>query len=45
MKHIPILILALCGFIQAAEPFMEKQDLFIVGEDPAYALYHIPGAS
>ncbi len=43
MKHIPILILALCGFIQAAEPFMEKQDLFIVGEDPAYALYHIPG--
>jgi sialidase-1 len=22
---------------------MEKQDLFIVGEDPAYQLYHIPG--
>lgn len=27
----------------AAEPFLEKQDLFIVGEDPAYKLYHIPG--
>ena len=43
MKHIPILILALCGFIQAAEPFIVKQDLFIVGDDPAYSLYHIPG--
>jgi sialidase-1 len=27
----------------AAEPFMEKQDLFRVGEDPAYNIYHIPG--
>lgn len=27
----------------AAEPFMEKQDLFTVGEDPAYNIYHIPG--
>ena len=43
MKHIPTLILALCGFIQAAEPFIVKQDLFIVGDDPAYSLYHIPG--
>lgn len=27
----------------AAQPFIEKQDLFIVGDDPAYKLYHIPG--
>lgn len=27
----------------AAEPFMEKQDLFKVGDDPAYNIYHIPG--
>jgi sialidase-1 len=27
----------------AAEPFLEKIDLFTVGEDPAYKIYHIPG--
>ncbi len=27
----------------AAEPFIEKQDLFRVGEDPAFNIYHIPG--
>ena len=27
----------------AAEPFIEKADLFKVGEDPAYKIYHIPG--
>ena len=27
----------------AAEPLIEKQDLFVVGEDPAYNIYHIPG--
>ncbi len=27
----------------AADPLLEKQDLFVVGEDPAYSLYHIPG--
>lgn len=27
----------------AAEPFIEKQDLFVVGDDPAYNIYHIPG--
>lgn len=26
-----------------AEPFLEKQDLFTVGDDPAYNIYHIPG--
>lgn len=29
--------------LPAAEPFMEKLDLFTVGEDPAYNIYHIPG--
>lgn len=27
----------------AAEPFLEKQNLFQVGDDPAYSIYHIPG--
>lgn len=37
---------ALCvtlGNSRAVEPFIEKLDLFTVGEDPAYKLYHIPG--
>lgn len=29
--------------LPAAEPFLEKQDLFTVGDDPAYTIYHIPG--
>lgn len=31
------------GDFHGAEPFLEKQDLFRVGDDPAYQLYHIPG--
>ncbi len=27
----------------AAEPMLEKVDLFVVGDNPAYQLYHIPG--
>lgn len=27
----------------ANEPFIEKQDIFVAGEDPAYNIYHIPG--
>ncbi len=27
----------------AAEPFIEKADLFTVGDNPAYNVYHIPG--
>lgn len=42
MKHLASLLL-LCGTLAAAEPFIEKQDLFIVGDNPAYQLYHIPG--
>jgi len=37
---------ALCGALSAtllAEPFLETQDLFAAGEDPAFKTYHIPG--
>jgi sialidase-1 len=37
------LFLLLFSSAHAAEPYLEKQDLFLVGEDPAYQLYHIPG--
>ncbi len=43
MKHIAALIITLSGPLHAAEPFIDKQDLFIVGDNPAYSLYHIPG--
>jgi sialidase-1 len=43
MKQISFLIIILSGLLSAAEPFINKQDLFIVGENPAYSLYHIPG--
>ncbi|MEQ1827451.1 MAG: sialidase family protein [Pirellula sp.] len=35
--------LMLTGWSGADEPFLEKQDLFQVGEDPAFNIYHIPG--
>jgi len=38
-----LLTLALSLHAFAAEPFIEKLDLFTVGEDPAYQIYHIPG--
>ncbi len=42
-RHL-LLTLALATFAaRAAEPFVEKLDLFKVGEDPAYNIYHIPG--
>lgn len=37
------LLLAAAATLPAAEPFLEKQDLFTVGDDPAYNIYHIPG--
>jgi hypothetical protein len=43
MKLAYVITIALSGLLTAAEPFIEKQDLFTVGEDPAYSLYHIPG--
>jgi sialidase-1 len=44
--RLPILCFALAfsaSPIRAAEPFLEKIDLFAVGEDPAFHIYHIPG--
>jgi sialidase-1 len=45
MKITPLFFLALtlCGALRAAEPFITKQDLFTVGNDPAFKTYHIPG--
>jgi sialidase-1 len=34
---------ALCGSALHAAPILEKQDLFTVGDDPAFKIYHIPG--
>ena len=45
MKIAPLFLLlaSLCAVPRAAEPFLEKQDLFKVGDNPAYNIYHIPG--
>ena len=43
MKLAYVIIFALSGLLAAAEPIIEKQDLFTAGEDPAYKIYHIPG--
>lgn len=37
------LLAGLCGPLRAAAPFLEKQDLFTSGDNPAYRIYHIPG--
>lgn len=43
MKLTSAIVFALSGLLAAAEPFIEKQDVFKVGDDPAYNIYHIPG--
>ena len=43
MKTIAILFAYISGLAFSAEPFIEKQDLFKVGDDPTYKVYHIPG--
>lgn len=43
MKLATLFTFALGGLLAAAEPFIEKRDLFVAGEDPAYNIYHIPG--
>lgn len=42
---LPVLAIfcAVCGQSVSAEPFIEKQDLFTVGDNPAFKTYHIPG--
>jgi sialidase-1 len=41
MKYL--LLAVVSSVAAAATPFMETQDLFRAGEDPAYNIYHIPG--
>jgi len=43
MRLTFVLTLLLIASLRAAEPFIEKIDLFVSGEDPAYKVYHIPG--
>jgi len=47
LVRLLLLLLAVCilhaASGRAAEPFFESQDLFTVGDDPAFSLYHIPG--
>lgn len=43
MKTLVFTSLLLGSALSAAEPFIEKQDLFQVGDNPAYNIYHIPG--
>src|SRR6187200_431382 len=43
MKSRLFIFLCLCVAATAADPFIEKLDLFKVGDDPAYKIYHIPG--
>jgi sialidase-1 len=40
---LPLIFLALVTAATAAEPFLEKQDLFKVGDNSAFNIYHIPG--
>ena len=43
MKFLLLLLSLLTVTANAAEPFIEKLDLFKTGDDPAYKIYHIPG--
>lgn len=46
MSRILFLLIGLLGVHcgnAPAEPLLEKQDLFTVGDDPAFNIYHIPG--
>jgi sialidase-1 len=43
MKSMLIAALFVCTSLRAAGPFIDKQDLFKVGDDPDFKLYHIPG--
>ena len=38
-----LFLAALMPGLRAAAPFIEKQDLFTSGDNPAYHIYHIPG--
>ena len=43
MKALLTTLLLAISTLTASEPFIEKQDLFTVGDHPGYSIYHIPG--
>ncbi len=42
-RHLLATLLIAASTAAAAEPWVEKIDLFTVGDNPAHQLYHIPG--
>jgi sialidase-1 len=43
LTRLFVILCALCSTALPAAPVLEKQDLFTVGDDPAFKIYHIPG--
>ena len=43
MKALLATLLLAVSVLSAAEPFLEKQDLFTIGDNPDFNIYHIPG--
>jgi sialidase-1 len=43
MKTLLATLLLAVSVLSAAEPFLEKQDLFTIGDNPDFNIYHIPG--
>jgi sialidase-1 len=43
MKALLATLLLAVSALSAAEPFVEKQDLFTIGDNPDFNIYHIPG--
>ncbi len=43
MRILLATLLLATSALPASEPFLEKQDLFTVGDNPDYNIYHIPG--
>ena len=43
MKTLLATLLLAVSALSAAEPFVEKQDLFTIGDNPDFNIYHIPG--
>jgi sialidase-1 len=43
MKTLLATLLLAVSVLSAAEPFLDKQDLFTIGDNPDFNIYHIPG--
>ncbi len=43
MKALLATLLLAVSALAAAEPFLEKRDLFTIGDNPDFNIYHIPG--